>query len=188
MPFDGVIDVEGVSEDEVFPSLWAAGSRFWVRTRLQRWRSRKEPAVAFSPGVHYAAVALLLEDTKSLIEDRERWLKGTYRWFRGRRCAIGALCAAARKFGDVRIAQSAHSILLHVAVSRHFTCVEGMNDLSSHAEIMSAFDEALALAWARALSADSSSSRREDSKYGLEPADKRMRNGGGDAPCAPGRA
>lgn len=153
MPFDGVIDVATMTEDQVFPSLWAAGSRLWIRTRLQRWRRRKKPAVAFSPGAHAAAVALLLEEAKALIADRERWLQGTYRWFRGRRCAIGALCAAAVKLGDVRVALTAHALLLSVAERRRFTSVESMNDHSSHAEVMSAFDEAIALAWVRALPA-----------------------------------
>jgi len=156
MPFDGVIDVEIVSEDQVFPSLWAAGSRLWVRSRLQQWRSRQKPAVSFSSRAHYAAVALLLEESKALIEDRDRWLQGTYRWFRGRRCAMGALYAAAVKFDDVRVAASAHGLLLHVAETRRFTTVEGMNDHSSHEKIMTAFDEAIALSWARALPAGSS--------------------------------
>ena len=156
MPFDGVIGVAIASEHQVFPSLWAAGGRFWIRTRLEQWRRRKKPAVPFSPGAHYAAVALLLEDAKFLIEDQERWLQGTYRWFRGRRCAIGALCAAAAKLADAGIAESAHALLSHVASGRRFTSVEGMNDGSSHAEVMSAFDEAVALAWDRALSASPS--------------------------------
>jgi len=149
MPFDGIIEVEIVSEDLVFPSLWAAGSRLWLRTRLQRWGRRRAPSVAFSPGAHYAAVALLLEDAKSLIEDREKWLQGTYRWLRGRRCAMGALCAAAVRF-DVRIAGSAHALLLKVADSRRFATVEAMNDRSSHADVIGAFNEAIALAWAKA--------------------------------------
>lgn len=155
MPFDGVVEVEIVSEDQVFPSLWAPGGYFRIRSWLQRWRGRKAPVVAFSPRAHCAAVALLLEDAKSLIEDRERWLQGTYRWFGGRRCAIGALFAAASKFGDVRVARSAHALLLAVAEARGFSSVEGMNDHSSHAAVMSAFDEAAALAWARAVSAGS---------------------------------
>jgi hypothetical protein len=156
MPFDGVADVEIVSAEQVFPSLWAAGGRLWIRSRFRRWG--RQPAVAFSPGAHYAAAALLLEDAKSLIEDRSRWLQGTYRWFRGRRCAIGALCAAAAKIDDMRVAQSAHALLLAVADSRRFTSVEGMNDHSSHAQVMSAFDQAVALAWAHALAGNSTSS------------------------------
>jgi hypothetical protein len=155
MPFDGVVEVEIVSEDQVFPSLWAPGGYLWMKSRLQRWHGRKAPAVAFSPGAHYAAVALLLEDAKSLIEDRERWLQGTYRWFRGRRCAIGALFAAASKLGDLRVAGTAHVLLLKVAEARGFSSVEGMNDHSSHAAVTSAFDEAAALARGRVVSARS---------------------------------
>jgi hypothetical protein len=150
MPFDGVAEVGIVSADQVFPSLWAAGGRLWIRSRLRRWG---RPAVALSPGAHYAAAALLLEDAKSLIEERDRWLQGTYRWFRGRRCAIGALCAAAAKISDMRVAQSAHALLLTVADSRRFTSVEGMNDHSSHSEVIRAFDDAIALAWGKAVAA-----------------------------------
>lgn len=151
MPFDGVANIEIVSADQVFPSLWAAGGCLWIRSRFRRWGQRS--AVAFSPGPHYAAAALLLEDAKSLIEERDRWLQGTYRWFRGRRCAIGALCAAAAKIGDMRVAQTAHALLLAIADSRRFTSVEGMNDHSSHADVIRAFDEAIALAWGKALAA-----------------------------------
>jgi hypothetical protein len=156
MPFDGVAEVEIVSAEQVFPSLWAAGGRLWIRSRFRRWG--RQPAVALSPGTHYAAAALLLEDAKSLIEDRNRWLQGAYRWFRSRRCAVGALCAAAAKIGDMRVAQSAHALLLAVADSRRFTSVEGMNDHSSHADVISAFDQAVGLAWARASAASPRSS------------------------------
>ena len=120
MPFDGVVEVEIVSEDQVFPSVWAPGGCLWIRSLLQKWHRGKAPAVAFSEGAHYAAVALLLEEAKFLIEDQERWLQGTYRWFRGRRCAIGALFAVAPKFGDVRVARSAHILLLKVSGARFF--------------------------------------------------------------------
>lgn len=151
MPFDGVAEVGIVSADQVFPSLWAAGGRLWIRSRIRRWGRR--PPAAFSPSLHYAGAALLLQDAKSLIEERNRWLQGTYRWFRGQRCAIGALCAAAAKISDMRVAQTAHALLLAVADSRRFTSVEGMNDHSSHADVIRAFDEAIALAWGKALTA-----------------------------------
>lgn len=147
MPFDGVIEVASTGEDQVFPSLRAAGSRLWIRAQLQRWRRRRAPVVALSPGLHYAAVALLLEEAKALVQDEAQWLQGAYRWFGGRYCAVGALCAAAGRF-EVRVARTAHAMLLRIARRRRFTSVESMNDRSCHAAVVQAFDEAVALAWA----------------------------------------
>jgi hypothetical protein len=156
MPFDGVAEIGkaaeiGIVSDELgFVSAWA-GNRLRIRNRLRRWGRRRRPAVGLSPGAHYAAAAVLLEEAKSLIADRDRWLQGAYQRFFRRRCAIGALRAAAGKIDDVRVAQSAHALLLAVADSRRFTSVEGMNDHSSHADVIRAFDEAIALAWGKAL-------------------------------------
>jgi hypothetical protein len=51
----------------------------------------------------------------------------------------------------MRIAQSAHALLLAVADSRWFTSVKGMNDRSSHADVVRALAQAIAMAWAKAL-------------------------------------
>ncbi len=152
MPFDGVLAGRKTKPDDgVFPSLWASGSRLWIRTRLLKWGYSETPTLAFSPAAYYAVVAMLLEDAKTLIERPATWGQGAYRGFWRRRCAVGALCAAARKVSDVRVVGTAHSLLLTVADSRRYASVEAMNDLSSHAEVISAFNEAIALAWGKAL-------------------------------------
>lgn len=155
MPFDGFeIEIEGTDGASVFPSLCAGGCRLWIKGRLRRWSRKRKPPTALVPGGHYGAVALLLTDARALIGERGHWVQGTYRGFRGQRCAVGALCAAARRIGDVRVLQSAHALLLRVADSRCFYTVESMNDQSTHADVVRAFDEAIAIAWAKAMVGD----------------------------------
>jgi hypothetical protein len=48
-------------------------------------------------------------------------------------------------------AWSGHELLINIASSRGFASVEAMNDRSSHAAVLAAFDEAIALAQSAAL-------------------------------------
>jgi hypothetical protein len=59
------------------------------------------------------------------------------------------LRAAARFTGSVRL-REAQIMLLAVARERGFADVETMNDKSSHGQVVSAFDEAIARAQLRA--------------------------------------
>jgi hypothetical protein len=86
-----------------------------------------------------------------LIENPENWTRGTYATLFGRRCAVGALRAAASWLEGPSPAWSAHDLLIRVSRSRGFTSVEAMNDHSSHAEVLTAFDEAIAMAQSAAL-------------------------------------
>ena len=92
------------------------------------------------------AVADLLRDAKALIDEPKNWTRRTYRSFGGQRCAVGALRAAAKRLNDPTIGWSAHALLIDVARSRGFTNVETMNDRSSQAAVLSAFDQAIAMA------------------------------------------
>jgi hypothetical protein len=93
----------------------------------------------------------LLLDAKSLIEDPKNWTRGTYRSFTGRHRAIGALRAVAGRLRSPSPAWSAHELLIKIARSRGFASVEAMNDKSSHAAVLAAFDEAIGLAQSAAL-------------------------------------
>ena len=80
---------------------------------------------------------------RSLIQDERHWIQRRYETLDGRRCAVGAVRAAVRLLG-LRIGPiDPHHALLMVAVSRGFTDIEKMNDHSSHAQVVSAFDDAI---------------------------------------------
>jgi hypothetical protein len=148
MPFDGtdfvVTNIAAAEPDRG----GIAGMRNWLRSRFcPGLRPGIDDASAPSlPIDRNEAVARLLLDAKALIADPDHWLQGKYQWFRGRRCAIGALRAAARRLNDRSLTWSAHALLIRVANDRRFTTVEGMNDHSSHGEVLRAFDEAVAMA------------------------------------------
>jgi hypothetical protein len=99
-----------------------------------------------SPSDREIAIVDLLQDAKELIENPKNWTQGRYATISGRRCAVGALRAAASRVDDRNLARSAHDLLIGVARSHGFTSVEAMNDHSSHAAVLALFDEAIALA------------------------------------------
>jgi len=153
MPFDGTyFPAPTPSDTGLFP-LWSRhGCRLWFTARLRRDR-RGAPELGVSgllraplPDDRDAAVAELLREAKGLISDPENWTRRTYRSFGGQRCAVGALRAAAKRLDDPGIAWSAHARLIDVARSRGFTNVETMNDRSSHAAVLAAFDQAIGAA------------------------------------------
>jgi hypothetical protein len=101
-------------------------------------------ALAPIPAGQPDAVTLqVLTIGRALIEDRKDWVQRRYETRDGRRCAVGALRAAARLL-DLQGPQSgATASLLTVAKSRGFNDIESMNDNSSHRQVISAFDEAI---------------------------------------------
>ena len=98
------------------------------------------------PADRGATIIQLLQDAKGLIEDSRNWTRRAYRSFRGRHCAVGALRAVAGCLKGPSPAWSALELLIKVAESRGFESVEAMNDRSSHGAVLTAFDEAIALA------------------------------------------
>ena len=149
MPFDGTdFRAPAALDTGIFP-LWSKhGFRLWLKARFRQEERRTDPVAlrAPSPCERDVAVAQLLRDARSLIADPRDWTQRIYRSFRGRRCAVGALRAAASGLDDPSLAWSAHGLLIKIARSRGFTNVEAMNDRSSHAAVLRAFDEAIALA------------------------------------------
>lgn len=145
MPFDGTYFPATTPYDTGLFPLWSRhGSRLWFRTRL-RGKKQAAPTMlrAPTPAERGLAVADLLRDAKEMIADPKDWTRRTYRSFGGQRCAVGALRAAAKRLEDPTIAWSAHALLIDVARSRGFTNVETMNDRSSHAAVIAAFDQAI---------------------------------------------
>ncbi|MBN8873023.1 MAG: hypothetical protein J0H67_09335 [Rhodospirillales bacterium] len=80
---------------------------------------------------------------RGLIADERGWVQRRYETRDGRRCAVGALRGAARMMRDPVPHGEAVSSLLAVAMSRGFTDIETMNDHSTHAQVVSAFDDAI---------------------------------------------
>jgi hypothetical protein len=91
----------------------------------------------------------LLRAARALIELEDKWVQGRYETVRGRRCAMGALQAAARVLRDPRAFEEAKDLLRTEAVLRGYSHVEKMNDRSTHAQVLGAFDAAIAKSEAR---------------------------------------
>ena len=91
----------------------------------------------------------MLRSARALIELEDRWVQGRYETVRGRRCAMGALQAAARVLRDPRAFEEAKDLLRAEAVLRGYSHVEKMNDRSNHAQVLAALDAAIGKAEAR---------------------------------------
>ncbi len=89
------------------------------------------------------ATAHLLRRARAMIESEEKWVQGYYSTSDGRRCAMGALRAAARHSDPRRVRARAHHLLREVARERGFQSVEGMNDRCTHQQVLAAFDMAV---------------------------------------------
>jgi hypothetical protein len=150
MPFDGTYFARPTVRDTGLFPIWSTwGCRLWVETRFCRGKSGNTDGIMrvwLTPADHDAAIIQLLQDAKGLIADAKTWTRGTYGTLRARRCAVGALRAAARRLDGPTPAWAAHELLIDIARSRGFSSVEAMNDRSSHAAVLAAFDQAIATA------------------------------------------
>ena len=90
-----------------------------------------------------AAVLRVLEEARSLIEQRADWTQGTLETVRGERCAVGAVRLAARVFDYEAAGRAALNCLALVAAARGYSSIEAMNDRSRHGAVLSAFDAAI---------------------------------------------
>ncbi len=150
MSFDGgefprspaALSSEALSSGAVQAEPWA--QRTWARLR---------GLLPASPGgrgrLPSDSALCLLWAARALIEAEGDWARGAYRTSDGRHCTVGALRKAARdpqcQYGR-RIRHEAHGLMLGVARGRGFDSVERMNDKSTHAEVLAAFDAAIARA------------------------------------------
>lgn len=151
MPFDG-------SDFRVPPPVQTSPvpteGRMWGRIKALALRSRAlQQFWSFAPGdpivPSEVSAVHLLRSARALIELEDRWVQGRYETVRGRRCAMGALQAAARVLRDPRAFEEAKDLLRAEAVLRGYSHVEKMNDRSTHAQVLAAFDAAIARAEAR---------------------------------------
>ena len=142
MPFDGLGYIATQSK-----------MTLWDRIAGLVWGEPKVPAgalpIAFQPlppeEVDNTALQMLTIG-RALIEERKNWVQRRYETRDGRRCAVGALRGAARLMHLNGPNSGANAILLSVAMRRGFNDIESMNDNSSHRQVLSAFDEAIARA------------------------------------------
>lgn len=146
MPFDG-------SEFAPVRSLTLGGlsGQRWFRslTRICRRALGLTPNERLRPGAWQVAEtspAQLLRMARALIELESQWVQGHYSTLRGRHCAMGAMRAILRRVNSRRAGDQAVALLRGVAEARGFRSVEEMNDQSSHAIVLSSFDEAIAIA------------------------------------------
>jgi hypothetical protein len=146
MPFDGLGYVTSTTTSAAKPSIWMRLTQFALGTPPV---AKSIPLHAFQPipqGQPDAVTLQVLTIGRALIEDRKDWVQRRYETRDGRRCAVGALRGAARLLNLHGPQSGANTILLSVAMSRGFNDIESMNDNSSHRQVISAFDEAIARA------------------------------------------
>ncbi|HVZ09037.1 DUF6197 family protein [Rhodopila sp.] len=143
MPFDGVA---GLSLTNPKPSMWTRLSHF-VTGRAPGHRAVPAYLLLPTPAADPDALSLqILTIGRSLIEDRKDWVQRRYETRDGRRCAVGALRAASRMLSIRPTESGASAFLLSVATARGYCDIESMNDNSTHRQVLSAFDEAIARA------------------------------------------
>jgi hypothetical protein len=146
MPFDGLGYVSTTTTTTAKPSLWTRLTQYALGTPPV---TKAIPLHAFqpiAPGQPDAVTLQVLTIGRALIEDRKDWVQRRYETRDGRRCAVGALRGAARLMNLHGPQSGANTILLSVAMGRGFNDIESMNDNSSHRQVLSAFDEAIARA------------------------------------------
>ena len=134
MPFDGS-EFLGKPSSPSTPGIWESVRRV-IRGFVPIAPPKPDP-------VQDLLTVQLLTTARALIEDERNWIQHDYETRDGRYCAVGALRYAARFMGPPDPLISASKLLLAVARERGFSKIEKMNDRSSHARVLSAFDEAI---------------------------------------------
>ncbi len=157
MPFDGsefrvAPLVQPTPQSPEYPGVWG---RLRASATAIVSRARAIPVWSFTPVdpivPSEVSAVHLLRAARALIELEDRWVQGRYETVRGRRCAMGALQAAARVLRDPRAFEEAKDLLRAEAVLRGYSHVEKMNDRSSHLQVLAAFNSAIAKAEARVM-------------------------------------
>lgn len=143
MPFDGAEFLPQTLEPSL-PRL-AKSRSWWHRLTALVSRQDRITALLASPAPELGAIRALTA-ARSLIENERDWVQGTFSTIGGRHCAMGALDAVTQRAAQRNARRLARGYLLDVANRRGFRSVPAMNDHSSHRDVLSAFDEAIAAA------------------------------------------
>lgn len=150
MPFDGSAftsapTASGAIQSEAgLPTTWRR-VRLALARLLQPAHIRHfDSPVGLAPSRESSQALQTLALARSLVADERAWVQRRYETRDGRRCAVGALRGAARLMHSAVPHGEAVSSLLAVAMARGFTDIETMNDHSTHKQVVSAFDEAIA--------------------------------------------
>jgi hypothetical protein len=152
MPFDGAHQLSCLTPEAApgtnhpWRALRGPLALLLARARALGWLppSRSQPPMPPEIGAVH-----LLRAARALIALEDRWVQGRYKTARGRRCAVGALQAATALIADPRAFRQAKDLLREEALRRGYSHIETMNDETSHAVVMTAFDSAIARAEAR---------------------------------------
>jgi hypothetical protein len=112
---------------------------------FRMFRRKQPPSEPDSYITDNPALAVLLIG-RSLIENRKGWVQRRYETKDGRYCVVGALRFATKAIGLPAVPPEANSALMNVAWDRGFNDIESMNDNSPHRKVLSAFNDAIALA------------------------------------------
>jgi hypothetical protein len=150
MPFDGSeLIATPFRTGAIRPGVWGL-----LQRAIGRIRPGSRALPLEFPGIFPAdspdlATVQVLRLARTLVEDERHWIQRRYETLDGRRCAVGALRSAGRLLALRSLNNEAHNLLLEVAVGRGFTDIEKMNDHSTHGQVVSAFDAAIARAETR---------------------------------------
>lgn len=138
MPFDGVENPYSLTASS--PGFWA----WQIWTALRAWLRGSPEGHGCKP---FESAGFLLRAARMRIETEENWTSGAYHRSGGRYCSVSALWMAvkASPSGYNRaVWKQASLLLLDVAKGRGFQNIEAMNDGSTHAQVLEAFDAAIA--------------------------------------------
>jgi hypothetical protein len=147
MPFDGACDTLLQTSDAA--GSGSSGLRWFLRESLAiifaRVRIAPLGRIAFGrPAVPSEMRAMnLLQSAKAIIALESDWAQGHYRTIDGRRCAVGALQAAAALVRDPIAFRIAKEMLREEAARVGYRSIESMNDNSNHTRVLAAFDAAI---------------------------------------------
>jgi hypothetical protein len=153
MPFDGAEFLQYRLPENSSASAPTTAGWFKHWRSLLAWREATGKGFQAMPEERALAALRVLSDAKDLIATPRHWVQNRYEAPGDRYCAVGAVRLVGRHLDDPDALDAAHQLLLRVARGRGFRSVQKMNDRSTHEQVMTAFDEAIATARQRAVAA-----------------------------------
>ncbi len=147
MPFDGP-GLSGNPTNSRLPKYRRAANALawiWPHGRIARGLANR----SLQSSMEAAAVPELLCAARALISSEETWVQGRLRTRNEKFCAMGAILHVSAVGRGQRFTKPAVAHLLAVAKQRGFPTIERMNNSSTHADVLAAFDEAIRLSEAR---------------------------------------